>query len=263
MADKNPKSAIESLLNELKTVKNDTTIGNLAFKELTYEQQRKILSGKNSSITDFLPNSIITLNEYIKKNVEFTDDQVKTDILTIDVRPFILNVLRTISVGRDIKLDDKVYQLYEVQPDDLVSKLEPEVYKKDTFELVITVPTIREDTVYNSLLVNALSQYRNRKTSSFSESDATAINDLYIFYDNMKYIKSFTVDGVTYDYIELSTSDKINLLNQFPQQIISLIRRYKKQVEECTTKAFTVTSSDDGSTRELEHELQLFTTDEE
>lgn len=263
MADQNQKAAIESLLNELKTVKNDTTIGNLSFKELTYEQQRKILSGKNSSISDFIPNSMITLNEYIKKNVEFTDDQVKTDILTIDVRPFILNVLRTISVGKDIKVDDKIYQLYEVEPEDLVSKMKPMVYKKDTFELVICVPTIKEDTVYNSLLINALSQYKNRKTSSFDESDATVINDLYVFYDNMKYIKSFTVDGVTYDFIELSTADKVSLLNQFPQQIISTIKRYKKQVDECVKKAYTVTNLEDGSTKELEHDLQLFTSDEE
>lgn len=263
MAEQNQKAAIASLLSELQSVKNDITLGNLSFKELTYEQQRKIISGRNSSMTDFLPNANIMMNEFIRQNVEFTDDQVKTDILTADVRPFVLNVLRAISIGKDIKVDDKVYQLYDVQPEDLVSKLEPEVYKKDTFELVISVPTIKEDTIYNALLVNALSQYKNKQARTMSESDAASINDLYNFYDNMKYIRSFTVDGTTYDFVELSTNDKVSLLNQFPQQILSVIRRYKKQVEACQTKALTVTCPEDGSTTELEHELQLFTTEED
>ena len=148
MAEKNTKEAIASLLEELKSAKNDVTIGRLSFKELTYEQQRKIIPG-NSSISEIIASVRNILNDYIKQNVEFVDDVVKTDTLTIDVRPFVLNVLRAISVGREIKVDDKSYNLYEVQPEDLEQHLEPEVYKKDKFELVIDVPTIKEDTVYN------------------------------------------------------------------------------------------------------------------
>lgn len=258
----NPKEAIQSLLDELKTVKNDTTIGTLAFKELTYEQQRKILSG-NISISDVLATTMNILNEYIKQNVEFTEDVVKTDTLTIDVRPFVLNVLRKISVGNEIKIDDKSYQLYDVQPDDLVSKLQPEVYKKDTFELVIDVPTIREDIIYNALLINALSQYKNKQSRTITESDVSVISDLYVFYENMKYVKSFTVSGTTYDFIELSTKDKVDLLNQFPQQIISVIKRYRKQVDKYKEKAFTVYGIGDGLTNRIDNELELFKTDDD
>ena len=258
----NPKDAIQSLLKELNTVKNDIVIGNLSFKELTYEQQRKVLPS-NFSVSDVIPVTRNILNEYIKQNVEFTDDQVKTDILTLDIRPFILNVLRVISIGKNIKLNGKEYTFYEVQPEDLVSQLQPEVYKRDTFELVINVPTIREDTIYNALLMNALSQYKNKQVRSLSEADAASINTLYSFYENMKYVKSFTVNGTTYNFIELATQDKIRLLNQFPQQIISVLIRYRKQVEKFVDKAFTLTSVDDGTTLEVDNELQLFTSDED
>lgn len=262
MADNNQKSAINSLLNELKAVKSNVTLGGLSFKELTYEQRRKIISG-NASVPDVIANTQNVLNEYIKQNVEFVDDVVKSDTLTADVRPFVLNVLRSISIGKEIKLDEKNYKLYEVQPEDLVSKLQPEVYKRDTFELVISVPTIKEDTIYNALLVNALSQFRSKQLRTMTDMDVTTISELYSFYENMKYIKSFTIDGSTYSFIELATGDKVALLNQFPQQIINVLRKYRKQVDECYKKAFTVTSLDDGSTREIEHELELFTSDDQ
>ena len=257
MAEKNTKEAIASLLKELNTVKNDVTIGRLSFKELTYEQQRKIVPN-NSSISDIIASIRNTLNEYIKQNVEFVDDVVKTDMLTLDVRPFVLNVLAAISMGKEIKIDDKNYTLYEVQPEDLEKHLQPEVYKKDTFELVIDVPTIKEDTIYNALLMNALSQYKNKQVRNLSDPDAVSITALYGFYENMKYIKSFTINGTTYNFIELSTQDKINLLNQFPQKIISLINRYRKQVDKLTEKAFTATNVEDGSVQKIDSELQLF-----
>ena len=258
----NPKDAIQSLLKELKSVKNDTTIGKLSFKELTYEQQRKVLPS-NFSISDVIPVTRNILNEYIKQNVEFVDDPVKTDILTLDVRPFILNELRTISIGKNIKIDGKEYTLPEVQPEDLNSTLEPEIYKTDTFELVIDVPTIKEDIIYNTLLLNSLLQYKHKQARSLSEADSASINTLYTFYENMKYVKSFTIENTTYDFIELSSSDKTNLLNQFPQQIISLIVRYRKKVEKFAEKAYTLTSIDDGSILKIENELQLFAAEDD
>lgn len=262
MSEKNQKEAIASLLEQLKTQKEDEVIGNLSFKELTYEQQRRVVSA-SGSMAEVIATSRNLFNEYIKQNVTFTDDPVKTDILTLDVRPFVLNVLKRISDGRHIFVDKKYYELYDVQPDDLVSKLKPEVIKKDSFELVIKVPTLKVDTIYNSLLLNALSQYRNKQSKNITDGDILSINELYSFYENMKYIDSFILDGITYDFIELPTQDKITLLNQFPKNIISLIRYYRKQVDKCVTKAFTVTNPDDGSTRDMENELALFTPDQE
>lgn len=260
--DKNPKEAIASLLEELKASKNDITIGRLSFKELTYEQQRKIIPG-NASISDMIAIIRNTMNEYIKQNVEYVDDMVKTDTLTLDVRPFVLTVLRSISMGKEITIDDKVYTLYDVQPEDLEQHLQPEIYKTEKFELVIDVPTLKEDTIYNALLMNALSQYKNKQARNLSEQDAVAINTVYGFYENMKYIKSFTIDGATYNFIELATQDKINLLNQFPQKIIALLNRYRKQVDKLVEKAFTVTNIEDGTTQRVDNELQLFTIEED
>ena len=111
--------------------------------------------------------------------------------------------------------------------------------------------------------MNALSGYKNKQARNISESDVVSINTIYSFYENMKYIKSFTINDVTYNFIELATKDKIDLLNQFPQQIISVINRYRKQVDKLTEKAFTVTSVEDGSTQKLDNELQLFNSDED
>ena len=258
----NQKEAIKSLLAELKSAKNDVSIGKLSFKELTYEQQRKILS-TGISISDIIASTRNTLNEYIKQNVEYIDDVVKTDTLTVDVRPFVLNVLRRISVGESVKVNGKSYTLYEVQPEDLESKLEPEIISRDKFELVINVPTLREDTIYNTLLLGALSQYKNKQARSLSEEDAAGIENLYSFYENMKYVKSFTINDVSYSFIELSTKDKVDLLNQFPQQIISVINRYRKQVDKCAEKAYTITNIEDGSALKIDNELQLFTSDDD
>lgn len=257
MAENNTKEAIASLLEELKSAKNDVTIGRLSFKELTYEQQRKIVQN-NASISEVIASVRNVLNDYIKQNVEFVDDVVKTDMLTVDVRLFVLNVLRSISIGREITIDEKQYNLYDVQPEDLEQHLQPEVYKTDTFELVIDVPTIREDTIYNALLMNALSQYKNKAARNLSETDAIAIDALYSFYENMKYVRSFTIGGTTYKFIELATQDKVNLLNQFPQKIIAVINRYRKQVDKLNEKALTITNMDDGTTQKLENELELF-----
>lgn len=258
MAKEREEFSLDEVLQELKSVQTDTTVGEFKFKELSYEQQRKITSS-TSSIVEVIAATKNLLNEYISKNVEYTNDvaDVKNSV-TLDVRPFLLNVLRTISIGKEIKSDGKTYELYTVKPEDLVSTLKPEVFTRESFELVINVPTIKADTIYNTLLMGALSKYRNKQTRNMTEMEAGEINEIYIFYENMKYIESFTLGKNQYNFIELSTHDKIKVLNQFPQQLISVINRYRKQVDNQINKAFTATNSDDNSSIVIDQELQLF-----
>lgn len=259
MPKKEEEFSLDTVLQELKSVQSDVTIGEFRFKELSYEQQRKITSSTNS-VVEIIATTKNLLNDYIEKNVEYVDDVVNiANTVTLDIRPFLLNVLRTISIGSEIVEDDKKYELYKVVESDLTNQLKPETFTRDTFELIIEVPTLRVDTIYNSLLMGALSQYRNKQVRNMTEMEASAINDIYGFYETMKYIKSFSIGKSSYNFIDLSTQDKTKLLNQFPQQIISVINRYRKKVDALTTKAFTATNSDDNSSIVIDQELQLFT----
>lgn len=255
---KEDEFSLDTVLEELKSVQSDVIIGDFTFKELSYEQQRKITSSTNS-LVEIIASTKNLLNEYIAKNVVYTNDMANiSNTVTLDIRPFLLNVLRTISIGKEIREDGKEYEFYSVQESDLKSTLKPEVFKRDTFELVIQVPTLKEDTIYNTILMGALSQYRNKQARTMTEMEAGAINEIYTFYENMKYIKSFTIGKSTYEFIDLTTHDKVKVLNQFPQQIISAINRYRKQVDNLVEKAFTATCNSDGSTMVVDQEIQLF-----
>lgn len=257
------KLTIDSLIEELKSVKNDTTIGNLHFKELTYEQQRKILT-RSAGIVDILAVIKNTLNNYIDSNVEYTDDMVSTlNTVTLDIRPFILNVLRTISIGKEITDEGKKYELYTVQEEDLTPKIEPFTFEREGFKMVLEVPNLRTDNMYNTLLVAALSTYKNRQARNITELEAGEIEELYSFYENMKYIKTITIGGTDFEYRELSTADKINILNQFPQQLIAVIYKYRKQVDKCVEKAYRAINPEDGTELDVVNDLQLFLINEE
>lgn len=89
----------ESLLSELDG--NITTISKcgLKFNELKMSDQRKIMNMSFNPIE--IPARVSNIfNEYIRNSVQFESDVVDVcNVLTVDIKPFILTQLRILTLG--------------------------------------------------------------------------------------------------------------------------------------------------------------------
>lgn len=238
--------SFNEILTQLKNQSSEKTVGNYVFKELTLKQQRQILTSTYEAVE--IPARISNIyNNYIAESVSLKDDMVNlSHVVTVDKKPYLLNVLRSISLGDEyvpseeeeetpntLEDTDKVktvYKIYEVTEKDLEAKSEtPEDVVFGNFRFKLAIPTLAEDTTYNSFLLNALKPYRKKK---ISDADLGAVADVYQIYEMMKYIKTVTFENQEYTFSALAPSDKVKLLDSLPRSasdaIAAFIRKVKK-----------------------------------
>lgn len=239
--------SFDSILKELSSTTKKNVLGNMEFKEITMKQQRKIMNGGYDNI-EISAKFADVYNEFIAENVVITNDMVpSTKVITLETKPFVLNVLRTLTLGNTYYDDetDKVYILNEVTADDLVPKIEDETIEFGNVKIVLSVPDLERDTKYNKLLCIALNPYKKK---NLKDSDTFPVMDLYQTYEIFKYIKTISFKDVDYDFDQVAMNDKNKLLNSLHASIVNQITDYIKVVEDKKDVALKATDSESGET---------------
>lgn len=233
------------LINELKNNNTQTTKGDYIFKELTHKQQRRILSS-NFDAVEIPAKLAMIYGDYLTESVYKADDLVDLSrIITLETKPYFINVLRTISFGRTYYNKGQAYELYEVKDEDLIPKAKPHTVIANKFKINIEVPTIFEDGRYNNLLINALGPYKRKK--SLKDVNVGSVTDLYQIYEILKYIVSFEFAGQVYRFNQYSIQDRIKFLNNLSQITIEEIKEYiKNNVKKAEDKALAAVSTTNG-----------------
>lgn len=242
----NKALTFDNLINELKNNNAQVVKGPYTFKELTHKQQRKILSGNFDAVE--IPAKLANIyTEYLSESVMMTDDPVDlARIITLETKPYFINILRTTSFGSTYYNKGQSYELYEVKPEDLSPKAKPHTVIANKFKINLEVPTLIDDTRYNNLLINALAPHKKKK--SFNDVNVGSVTDLYQMYELLKYIVSFEFDGAVYRFAQYSIQDRIKFLNNLSSITIEEIKEYVKEnvkkAEETALAAVSHTTGD-------------------
>lgn len=235
--DSKPLS-FDHLIAELKNNNKVLEKGKYSFKELTLKQQRKILNGSFDAVE--IPAKLATIyGEYISESVQIKDDMVDVArTVTLETKPYFINVLRTLSLGSAYYENGICYELYDVTPEDLVPKAKPHTVTANKFKINLRIPTIYEDNRFNNLLINALSPYKKKK--SLNDINIGSVSDLYQMYELVKYIESFEFDGKVYQFNSYTIQDRNKFLNNLAQVTINEIKDYiKEHVKDNEERALT------------------------
>lgn len=235
----------DNLINELKNNNSQLVKGTFTFKELTHKQQRKIISGNFDAVE--IPAKLANIySEYLSESVYHNDDPADlSKIITLETKPFFINVLRTISFGNIYYIKGEPYELYDVKPEDLYPKAQPKKIIANKFTINLAVPTLYDDLRYNNLLINALNPYKKKR--SINDINVGSVTDIYQMYELLKYISSFEFDGQIYHFNQYSIQDRIKFLNNLSQITIEEIKEYiKENVKKAENVALEATSSTTG-----------------
>lgn len=237
----------DHLLEELKGNTKETVKGNYTFKQLTLKQQRKIL-GANFDAVEIPAKLANIYTDYLSDCVFSKDDMVDmAREVTLETKPFFINELRVISLGRTYYDKGEGYEMYEVKPEDLIPKAQPKTIVANKFKINIAVPTLQEDMRYNSLLINALNPYKKKK--SINDVNVGSVTDLYQIYEILKYIVSFEFDGNVYIFNRYSIQDRIKFINNLAQVTVNEIKEYIKEfVKSGEERALKCISTETGNT---------------
>lgn len=217
----------DSLLNELKSNTKEVTKGAYTFKQLTLQQQRKIL-GANFDAVEIPAKLANIYTDYINDSVFSTEDMVNMEReVTLETKPFFINEMRSISLGNIYYEKGEAYEMYEVQPEDLIPKAKPKTIVANKFKINIAVPTLADDVRYNNLLIHALAPYKKKR--NINEVNVGSVTDLYQIYELLKYIVSFEFNGQEYTFNKYSIQDRIKFMNNLAQITVNEIKDYVKE----------------------------------
>lgn len=236
----------DHILNELKNNSKESTKGGYTFRELTLQQQRKIL-GANFDAVEIPAKLANIYSEYIVDSIFSTEDMVDMEQeVTLETKPFFICELRRISLGEMYYDKGVAYEMYDVQPEDLIPKAQPRTIEANKFKINIKVPTLNEDARYNSLLMHALAPYKKKR--DINQINVGSVTDLYQVYELLKYIVSFEFNGDEYIFNRYSIQDRIKFINNLAQvtvnEIKDYIREYVKSGEEKALKCINHTTGD-------------------
>lgn len=222
----------DTLINELKNNSSQIVKGGYTFKELSHKQQRKILGGGFDAVE--IPAKLANIyNDFLSESVFMNDDAIDmARVITLETKPYFINLLRVASFGKTYYVDGEAYDLYEVTPEDLKIKSAPHTVVANKFKINLEVPTLMEDSRYNNLLAAALNPYKKKR--SISEVNIGSVNDLYQIYEILKYIVSFEFNGQVYRFAQYSIQDRIKFLNNLASVTIEEIKTY---IRDTTKKA--------------------------
>lgn len=235
----------DTLINELKNNSSQIVKGGYTFKELSHKQQRKILSGGFDAVE--IPAKLANIyNDFLSESVFMNDDAVDmARVITLETKPYFINLLRVASFGKTYYIKGEAYDLYDVAPEDLSVKSAPHTVVANKFKINLEVPTLMEDSRYNNLLVTALAPHKKKR--SINDVNIGTVNDLYQTYEILKYIVSFEFNGQIYRFAQYSIQDRIKFLNNLSSVTIEEIKNYiKDSSKKAENIALTATSQATG-----------------
>lgn len=233
----------ESLLQELEGNSSKETKGGFEFKELTMQDQRKILNMGFNPIE--IPVRMSNMyNEYIKGAVSIKDDvALVSRYVTVDIKPFLIVELRHVTLG-DKYIDSETnakYTLRKVLAQDFEKRIEPAIIKFNDFIIRLEVPTLEKDTSINTQLLAELGKF---KPNSIKDDDYGKIADIYQMYEIMKYVTEIEFKGNVFDFAMTAINKKTKIINSLPQRVIVEINDYIEIVKQNENLALTMVNDE-------------------
>jgi hypothetical protein len=233
----------ESLLQELGENSSRSIKGEFEFKELTMQDQRKILNMGFNPIE--IPVRMSNMyNEYIKSSISLKDDPVNISRhVTVDIKPFLIVELRHVTLGdKYIDVDTNAkHTLRKVTDKDFKRIIEPTVITFGDFIIRLEVPTIDKDTAINNQLLAELGKF---KPNSIKDEDYGKIADIYQMYEIMKYVTEIEFKGNVFDFAMTATNKKTKIINSLPQRVVVDINEYIESVKENENLALTMVNDE-------------------
>lgn len=234
---KEEEFSFEDILEELQSITKEIECGSYRVKELTMHHQRKSLTAGMEPVE--APVRLNNLfSDYILENVELINDYGSIgDIVTIAERPYLINLLRKVTLGEEYIVDDKTYKMYEVTDKDF-EEIGEGVTSFECGNLIVNLkyPTINEDKKINESLSNELTPYKNRR---LNDNDYGNITVIYSLYEIMKYIDSIEINGNVTEFSTVSISNRKKFIDRLHLRYIELIGNFMAKVKSHEEKCFT------------------------
>lgn len=246
----------ESLLSELEGNISTITKGDYVFSELTMKEQRRILNMGFSPIE--IPVRISNVyNDFITESVSLKDDIVNVnDIITMDVKPYIIVQLRQLTLGdKFIDNTGNTFTIRKVTDADLKSKVNPKMIEFNNFILRLEVPTLAKDRTINGQLLVELGNFKK----NLSDEDYGKVADLYNVYELLKYITEIELNGDIFDFEKCPVNKKMKIINSLPQRVINEINEYIDSVKEHEDKALEAINDETGESTTMDMTTLFFT----
>lgn len=235
------KPSFSDVLATLDRNVTDFHIGDVSFEQVTYKQQRKILSQSFDQVEIPVRMNMIH-SEYIENNVSFDNDVVSPlQTITLANKTAYLVALRVATLGNKFKdeADDEEYEFVDVNEDDLYRTVKDGEIAFGDFKIVLSVPTLEKDNRYNAQLLQALTPFKNKRNL---DSIIGQIADIYEQFNIFKYIKSVSMGELTFDFDERLKHEKEQFVNKLGADIIASIKEYIDESIANDEHLLTVTS---------------------
>ncbi len=245
----------EDLISDLKENGVQTSEkGGYKFTEMLHEESQKLMKIGSSSSHLEIPAKVSNLyTDFIKNSIELVDDIVDiTTVVTIDIKPLLLNELRRITLGSVYYEDEDgvEFELKEVVEEDFNNTIEPTIISFGKFGIKLSVPTIAKEKSINLSLLNDLQPYRNKK--QLKDTDYGEIADLYQNYEIMKFITEIDCGGSVFDFESSPKNKKFKLISSLPQRVIAEIDDYIEHVKYNEIKACTIINKETKEERQID-----------
>lgn len=253
---------LDAIISELKTsLDAGVELGNFKFKELSYDQQRRLLNS-NTSPAEYPAVVGNLLNDFIAECVEYTDDIVDVrKTVTIIQKPFLLNKLRELNFGTSHKENGIEYEMYKVKEEDFDITVEPKTIERAGLTINLRVPTLAVDTHFNKILVSALSNYKGKRAANITEIESGELLLKYQLYELMKYIESFEFNGQKFDFTDMLPRSCVDFMNVLKAPIVKEIAKYHNEIQNASKKAITFYGISSDDTLELPNYIEFFILD--
>ena len=196
-------------------------------------------------------------NDFITESVSLKDDIVNVnDIITMDVKPYIIVQLRQLTLGdKFIDNTGNTFTIRKVTDADLKSKVNPKMIEFNNFILRLEVPTLAKDRTINGQLLVELGNFKK----NLSDEDYGKVADLYNVYELLKYITEIELNGDIFDFEKCPVNKKMKIINSLPQRVINEINEYIDSVKEHEDKALEAINDETGESTTMDMTTLFFT----
>lgn len=228
--------SFDDILEEIESVSKEIECGPYRVTELTMQHQRKSYTTSLEPVEAPL-RTYKLFNEYIRENVTPTESYGDvSDIVDVSERPYLINLLRVATLGREYKNGEKTYNLYEVTENDFNIADKTMIFACGSMDIRLDYPSLSKEDRINDQLSTALGPFKKR---NLNDEDYGKIADLYNLYEIMKYLTSVTKDGNEILFDNLSLNNKKKFIDKLPIRYVEIIGEFIAKVKEHETKCFT------------------------
>jgi hypothetical protein len=203
------------------------------FKQLTTEQLKRIL--RTALITTgYNSEFILTFNNIIKENC--LDKTVNTDNLTIYDKVFITYKTKIDSISPDynfaftddeistysLKESNKTISLIEIFNEFVDSKInfEPDTVSYNGCTITCNIPSLATENKLESEL------HKNISIDLESENEVSKVISEAFINEVAKFVTSINVNGEDANFLQLSFTERIKLIENLPVTLTSFILKY-------------------------------------